>query len=294
MNSSKLKYHLLVLPLVFLGAYTALVLFFSQQSGHILWENLVASAIFAAILACFAFICSFSKWIFLIWLGGTLFFLGLALLLGWESFSINYFHGTAYTGSCPVSFYCLNQHNPAWLTLLIETPFETLFFVDISVGSAFGIRTLVALNAVYPQTRYFMGTFLLGLFTFLLSFIQRIPDVPKYTGFQYGLLGLLGVFGLSSFCFGFFYKKLGTHVDKFKRVYGAAVVSFIFLLPMLIPFDVTSAEDQKAAFYGRIGFGLIALFSFVYLGFFAKPRLGTQALNGSQPISRSKNKRSRH
>lgn len=284
MDLSKWKRHVLIPPLVFLGTYGALVLFFSQQNGHILWENLVASAIFAAIVAFFAFICSFSKWAFLVWLGGTAFFASISFFL----------HGAAYTGSCPVSFYCLGQHDSAWLALLIQTAFETMFFFDIIVGAILGVRILVALNAVYPQTRYFIGTFLLGLFTFLLGFTQRIPDVPKYTPFQYLVLTILGLFALASFCFGFFYKNLGTRVDQFKRIYGASVLSFIFLLPLLIPFDVTSAEDQKAALFARIGFGLVALFSFVYLGFFAKLRLNTQALNGGQSIRSSKNKRPRH
>lgn len=269
---SKAKFLSIVLtpPMVFLGSFAALVWFFSQQSGNIWWENLVASAIFAAVVAFFAFICMFSRWVFVGWLGGTIFFILLAYLLGMESFSIDYFRGNSYTGSCPVSFYCLNQHAPTWLVLLIQIPFETILLFDIIVGFKLGFLTLLALNNKYPQTKYFIGTFILGLFTFLLSFVQKIPDVPQYNGFQYAVLVLLGLFALVSLCFGIFYKKLGTRVDKFKRIYGAAVLSFIPLLTILIPFDVSTAEAQKEAFIFRLAFAAIALFSFIYIGFFAK------------------------
>lgn len=298
MDILKLRHRLLRLILVPLGtfavSYAALVFFFSQQSGHILWENLVASAIFAAIVAFFVAICLLSKWFFWLWLGVVALFYVIGMLNAWEGFSINFIFNEGYTGSCPVSFYCLSQNVPIWLGLLIQTAFEFMFWTDMIVGATLLLRTLIVLNSLYPQTKYFLGTFILGLFTFLLSFVQRIPDVPAYTGFQYAVLGLFGLFTLVSFCFGFFYKKLGTQVDKFKRIYGAAVMAFILLLPLLIPFDVSSAEDQKAALFARIGFGTVALFSFVYLGFFAKLRSTAQTLNGSTSITRSKNKRSRH
>ncbi len=268
--------------LVFLGSFVGLALFFSQQSGHILWENLVASAIFAAILAFFAFICMFSKWIFIGWMGITILAAGIVYLAGWDSFSINYFGGNAYVGSCPVSFYCFNTEQLGFWYLLMKTAFEIIFLFDVIVGFKLGVHTLVALNWAYPQTRYFMGTFILGLFTFLLSFVQRIPDVPKYTDFQYLLLGFLGILALASFCFGVFYTKLGTKLDRFKKIYGAAVLSYIFLIPILIPFDVASAEDQRAALIARVIFASLAVFLFIYMGFFAKP-----ASIGSKKIKKS-------
>ncbi len=295
MDILKLRHRLLRLILIPLGtfvvSYGALILFFSQQSGHILWENLVASAIFAAILAFFTFLCLFSKWVILMWLLGTISFLVIytAVLLDWDSFTLDYLYGT-----CLVSFYCLNQAMPTWVALLINTAFRTIFLIDIIAGAILLLKVLWTLNSLYPQTKYFLGTFIVGFFAMGFGFTQQIPDVPAYTGFQYILLGLLGLFTVASFCFGLFYKKLGTRVDKFKRIYGAAVMAFIFLLPLLIPFDVNSAEDQKAASFGRIGFGAVALFSFVYLGFFAKVRSPAQTLNSTASVTRSKNKRPRH
>lgn len=295
MDILKLRHRLLRLILVPLGAfvvsYAALILFFSQQSGHILWENLVASAIFAAVLAFFTLLCLFSKWVLLMWLLGTISLLVIytAALLDWDSFTLGYLYDT-----CLVSFYCLNQAMPTWLALVINTSFKIIFLIDVMAGAILLLKTLWTLNSLYPQTKYFLGTFITGLFAVGFGFIQKIPDIPTYTSFQYLLLGLFGLFAVASLCFGFFYKNLGTRVERFKRIYGAAVTALVFLLPLLVPFDVNSAEDKTAAFFGQIGFGMVALFSFVYLGFFAKARSATQTLNGTAPIARSKNKRARH
>ena len=291
MNILKLRRHLSIPFFVLLGSYGALILFFSQQSGHILWENLVASAIFAAILAFFVFLCTFSKWVLLMWLFGTISFLAinLAVVLDWNSFTLDYLYGTCY-----VSFYCLNQAMPTWAALVISVAFQTLFYIDILFGFILGLRTLLVLNSLYPQTKYFIGTFITGLFTVLLSLIQMIPDVPAFATYQFVLLGLLVMLTLASFCFGIFYKKLGARIDTFKRIYGSAIMAFIFLLPLLVPFDTNSADDQKAAFFARIAFGTLALFVFIYLGFFVKLHSSTETLNSSSAIRRSKNKGASH
>ncbi len=247
-------------PAVFLGSFASLVWFFSQQSGTILWENLVASALLAGMLGFFAILCVFSRWVLPFGLIGALGFVLIGTLAG----------GDYRFGTCFVSFYCLNQHAPDWLVLLIKSTYESIFLIDLIAGATLGVRLLVNLNAKYPQTRYFMGTFLLALFTLLLSLVQGIPDVPQYNSFQLALLSLMGLLALVSFCFGLFYKKIGMAVDKWKRIYGAGVISLIFLLPLLAPLKVSSPEDQKAAFFGMIFFGATACFSFIYLGFFAK------------------------
>ena len=148
MNILKLRHrllvHLLVPLLVFLGSFTALAVFFSQQSGTILWENLVASSLLAATLALFAFICMLSKWTFALWAIGTILFMVIGHL--------GYSFGDTYS-SCFVSFYCLGHHVSHWQLLLIQSPLEAIFFIDIIFSFIFGLRTLVALNAVYRQTR---------------------------------------------------------------------------------------------------------------------------------------------
>jgi hypothetical protein len=263
MTKAKLLSFILTPLFIFLASFAALVFFFSQQSGHILWENLVGSAVLAALLAFFAFLCTLSRWALAVWLVGTLLFIGIGHL-GYS------FGGTS--SPCYVSFYCLDHHVSSWQAILIQSPFEAIFFIDIIFGFRLGVLTLIALSAAYPQTKYFMGTFITGLFTVLLSLTQRIPEVPKYNSFQYSILFLMGLAALVSLCFAIFYKKLGSHVDQFKRIYGAAVLSFIPLMITLVPFDVSTAEAAKEAFIARVGFSLVALFIFVYLGFFAKLR----------------------
>lgn len=293
MDILKLRRHVTVPFFVFLVSFTVLVLFFSQQSGHVLWENLVGSAVLAAALAFFAFMVTLRRWVILFWLAGTLVFVGLSLWVG-GTLSIDYFRSGTSTSSCWVSFYCLNQHLSTWLTLVVNAAFEMLVLMEIIFGFKLGVHTLVALSLVYPQTRYFIGAFLLGLFTLLVGLTQISHDVATLATFQLALLGLFGLFAFASFCFGLFYKKLGTRVDKFKRIYGAAVLAFVPLATLLIPFDVSTAETAKEAFIFRIAFGLVAIFTFVYIGFFAKVRLDTKALNGKATIHRSKNKGARH
>lgn len=290
MDTLKLRRTISIPFFVFLGSYVALVLFFSQQNGHILWENMVASAIFAAVLAFFTFLCTFSKWVFFMWLLGTISFLAisLAVVLDWNTFTLDYLYGTCY-----VSFYCLNQAMPTWVALLISVAFQIIFLIDILFGFILGLRTLLVLNSLYPQTKYFLGTFITGFFILLFSLIQMIRELPPYTSFQLGLLFLFTTLTLASLCFGIFYKKMGSNVDKFKRIYGAAVMAFIFLLPLLVPFDTSSADDQKAAFIGRLIFSTLAIFVFIYFGFFAKLQV-PQGLDSCHSIRRSKNKRSRH
>ena len=285
MTKAKFLSFILTPLFVFLVSFAALVFFFSQQSGNIWWENLVASALLAAMLAFFSFICTLSRWALAVWLVGTLLF----IVIGRLGYSVG---GT--TSPCYVSFYCLGQHVSSWQAILIQSPFEAIFLLDIVVGFRLGVLTLVALNAAYPQTKYFMGTFITGLFTVLLSLTQRIPGMQEYDGFQYAMLFLLSLLTVASLCFGIFYKKLGTHVDKFKRIYGAAVLSSIPLLITLVPFDVSTAEAEKETFIARVALGLVALFIFIYLGFFAKLRSTAQTLNSGTAVTRSKNIRTRH
>lgn len=292
MLKSKLLRFVLTPFFVFLASYVALVLFFSQQSGHILWENLLASGIFAVILGFFAFLCMLKKWFFFGWLGATVLFAGMAYLAGWESFSINYFYGNSYDSACPVSFYCFDTESLGPLYLLIKAGVETIFLFDLIIGAAFGVIILKTLVSLYPQTRYFSGAFVFGFFFIVLFMVQKIPDVPNYSALQYGVLGVVALMTLASLCFGIFYKTLS--INNFKKIYVATVIALVFAMPILIPFDISTEEDQEGVFIARIFFGVMAILSFIYFGFFFKPRSATQTLNSSLTINRSKNKRTRH
>lgn len=276
--------------LVFLASDLGLILFFSQQSGHILWENILASTIFAAVLAFFILLCLASKWVFFLWLGGTFVIFLITYMAGWESFSIDYFRSDTYS-PCPVSFYCFDSQafGPAYLFLSIG--FQLLFLADLVVGAVFGVKILVTLARVYPQTLYYLGAFLFAFFTSMLFAVQSIEDVPTYNTLQYGVLGFGAIMTVASCTFGIFYRIIP--LEKFKKIYGAGVISFLLALPIVIPFTINSAAEEKEALIFRIVFGCLTILSFIYFGFFAKPR-STQPLSSSLSVGRTKNIRSRH
>jgi hypothetical protein len=80
----------------------------------------------------------------------------------------------------------------------------------------------------------------------------------------------LAFLGLTSLSIGFFY--IHFYIDKFKKIYGAIILSSILLLPLLIPLEVGNEEDQRGALIAQIIFISASLFSFVYLGFIHKKK----------------------
>jgi hypothetical protein len=264
MTKAKFLAYFLTPFLVFLLSSGGSALFLSQQGGHILWENLVASSLFGATIAFFSIFCLLSKWVFPFWLIETL-FLGIVFYFAG--------YGPLSFGPCPVSFYCTSHSQYPWLVFGIQTGFESIFLFDIVFGYTIMFRILMYLNAVFPQTPYYLGAFLMSFFALMINLVQRIPGIPEFSGFQYLVMSLMGLLGLASFLFGIFYKKLSSKINRFKRIYGASIVAFIFLLPFLAPLEASPPEDQKIELFGKVFFASLALFSFIYFGFFGKKRL---------------------
>jgi hypothetical protein len=98
----------------------------------------------------------------------------------------------------------------------------------------------------------------------LMSIVYYVLKTPVQI-FQMGLMAVYILLGAISLVLGLRYKK-HSDVNRLQHVFVAGLVSSLFLLPLLVPWDESTAPQEVLWGYGFfIGFAVLAFFGLLFL-----------------------------
>lgn len=224
------------------------------------WEPIIASIVLAGVFAFFIFLVNlFPRFI----LGSWLAFAGFLFVLSFftnGNVELGYFGSNTSSGGCITEDYCTDS-------LLFNIVLEATMFINIIVGATLGVFYGKRYIERVPQARYYLGA---GIFFFFAALMSAVYFAIDYTPAlpQYILLSFYSLMGIACIVIGKQYARLSVQTQKLQKVFSALLVSSLFLLPFLIPFEEKDLED---ATLGYIIFGCFAVFTFFAL-LFSKPR----------------------
>ena len=249
---SKFFFKLLVVPC---GFYLFFLYLF--YPGRIPWEPFVAAAVYTFMMTVFVIIWKLSpRLVFILWLIGFLMY-----------FLILFFAG-GYVSNCLTEDFCLSENTIGRLpAIILLSAFEVIQKIVVIFLLVSGIRFGTRILQVYPPARYYTIAGLSFFFLILFRLVYVVLDhdanlLQNILSFYLMILGFIGVY-------------IARNIDRFservKKIPAAAMLSSIFLLPILIPVPEEEFIEAKVPLMFFVGF---AVFIFFFVLFHKKQEIG--------------------
>lgn len=242
MKKMKFSTFLMLLSLPVLLIY--LFFLFLFYHGSMSWEPFIASAVYTFLVSAFIVICSVSPRMAL-----TLFVIGYLLFFG-----IYNYLGVDVV-NCLAEYFCLKTSS-----FFITPALTTIEMIVVIFTLLAGMRLGIRVNLKYPSARYYMVAGLSFFFLILMRLVylrlgHEANLLQNIFSVYLGSIGLAGVF-------------VALNLDKFservKKIPVAAVLSAIFLLPILIPFKEEDLAEAKLVIPVFVAFAVFFFFFIIF------------------------------
>lgn len=224
--------------------------------GRIPWEPFVAAAVYTFIMTMFVIIWKLSpRLVSVLWFFGFIIFVGISFSAGGN------------VSTCLTEDFCLNASTVGRIpALLIINALTVIQMIVITFLLVAGVRFGTRLLQVYPPARYYSIAGLAFFFLILFRLVYVVLDhdaniLQDILSIYLMILGLIGIYTA---------RNLDKLSERIKKIPAAAMLSSIFLLPILIPVPEEEFIEAKVPLMFFVGF---AVFIFFFMLFHKKQEI---------------------